>query len=171
MFNFADCENKCLGWPWRFPLQESINSSRSSLHTPGECYIYGWWRSTSIRLYSHPIVCCFQFMLLQVQWTSCKCPSIVILSVAAFAASRWAMWCLRYSSVSVGGVLEGEPIVLLNSVPRSPCCGVCKAMICCSGLEEMMITKRRGKSWARRYRKEEGGPEKHVLSFQSNWNA
>ena len=42
--------------------------------------------------------------------------------------------------------MDEAPIVLLDSVPLSPCCGVSGAMICCSGSDEMMITKLSGKS-------------------------
>jgi len=130
-----------------FPLRAAWNWPRSSLCTPGACYIISGRPSTSIPQYSHPIACCVLFLLPLVSRTIPTCVSRVMVSVAAFAASRWAKWCWHCSWDSAGGVLEEAPVVLLHSVPHSPCWGVCGAMICCSGSEEMMITKRCGKSW------------------------
>jgi len=153
-----------------FPLWAARNWSCSSLRTPAQCYIILWRSPTSSRVYSHPIVCCFLFLLLPVLRTIFMCASRVRFSVAAFAVSQWAKWCLGCSLVSAGGVLEEAPIVLLDSVPCSTCWGVCGAMICCSGSEEMMITKRSGKSSGRRYRKEVGSPEEYIVSFKSKWH-
>ena len=47
--------------------------------------------------------------------------SRVMLSVAAFAAWRLAKWCLSFSWVSAGGILDEVPVILLDSVPLSPC--------------------------------------------------
>jgi len=135
---------------WGFPLQVARNSSHSFLRTPAECYIICWRSSTSIRVYSHPNVCSFLFLVHPVLRTICNCASKVMFSVAAFAASRWAKWCHHWSWVSAGGVSKEAPVVLLHSVRCSPCWGICGAMICCCGSEEMMITKRSGKSWWRR---------------------
>jgi len=132
-----------------FALRAARNQSRSFLHTPAECYIISWRSSTSIRLYSDPIACCFLFLLLQVLHTIVDCACRVMVSVAAFAVSRWATWCLRCCWVSAGGVLEEAPVVLLDSVPSSSFWGVRGAMIGWCGSEGMMITKRSGKSWGR----------------------
>jgi len=79
--------------------------------------------------------------------------------MAAFAASRWAKWCLHCIWVSAGGILDEMPVVLLDYVPLSPCWSVCGAMVFClwkwrDNDNEMkwevlrkMITKRRGKTW------------------------
>jgi len=61
--------------------------------------------------------------------------------VAAFAASRRTKWCLHCSWVAEGGVLEEVPVILLDSVPLSPCRDICGVMICCCGSEELRITK------------------------------
>jgi len=133
-----------------FPLWVAINWSRSSLRTTAVYYNINWRRCTSIWWHLHPIACCFLFLLLLVVWTICNCASRVMFLVAAIAASRWTKWCLPCSWVSAGGVLDEAPIVLLDSVPPSPCCGICGAMICCCGSEEMLMMKRSGKSWGRR---------------------
>jgi len=133
-----------------FPLQAARSWSRSSGHTPAAWYISSWRSFTAIPLYLHPIGCCFLFLLLPVLRTIFNWASSVMSPVVAFAVSWWATWCLRCSSVSGGGVLEETPVVLLDFIPCSTCWGVCGAMICCSGSEEMMITKQSGKSWGRR---------------------
>jgi len=133
-----------------FPLCGVINWSSSSLRTPGECYIINWQLCTYIWQHLHPIACCFFFLPLPVLQTIFNHASMVMVLVAAFAASRWTKWCLRCSWVSAGGVLEEAPIILLEWVPPWPCWGVCGAMIGWWGSEEIMITKRSGKSWGRR---------------------
>jgi len=133
-----------------FPLQAAINWSRSSLRTPAVYYFINWRPCTSIWQHLHPLTCCFLSLLLLVLRRIINCASRVMLSVAAFAPSWWSEWCLRFSWVSAGGVLDEAPVVVLNSVPPSPCWGVSGAMISCCGSEEMMITERSGKSWGRR---------------------
>jgi len=116
-----------------FPLTAAITWSHSLLRTPAVCYIISGQLSTSIRLYSHPIACCFLFLLLPVSRTILNCASKVILLVAACAGSWCTEWCLRCSWVSVGGVLDDAPIVLPNSDPLAPWWGVSAAMICRCG--------------------------------------
>jgi len=154
-----------------FLLRAAINWSHTSLRTPAVCYIINWWPCTSRWLHLHPIACCLLLFLLLVFQKNFNCASGVMISVAAFVASRWTHWCLGCSWVSAGGVLEEEPIVLLDLVPPSPCWGVCGAMICSCGSEEMMITKQSGKSWWRRYQKGVGSPEEYIVSFKSKWHA
>jgi len=153
-----------------FPSRVARNWSRSSLRTPAECYIIWWGSSISIWLYSHPITCICLFLLLLVLWTMFNCASRVLILVAAFAASQWAKCCLRCRWVSAGGVLEEAPVVLLNSVPCSTYWGVCGAMSRCCGSEEIMITKRSGKSWGRWSRTDVGSTEEHIVSFRSKWH-
>jgi len=133
-----------------FPLQAAMNWSRSSLRTPAVCYIISWQPCTSIRVRLHLIACCFKFLRLPVSRTILNCASRVIFSTAAFAASRFTDQCLRCSWVSAGGVFDEVPVILLDSVPLSPCRGACGAMTCICASQEMMITKRGGKSWVRR---------------------
>jgi len=130
-----------------FPLRATLNWSHSFLRTAVVCYIINWQPCTSIWVQLHLIACCFPFLLRPVLGITFNCVSRVILSMAAFAASWWSKWCLRCSWVSAGGVLDEVPVILLDSVPLSPSWGVCGAMICCCGSEEMMITKRSGKYW------------------------
>jgi len=130
-----------------FQLWAAMNWSRTSLRTPAVWYIINWQLCTSIWRHLHPIAWCSLFLLLPFLWTLFNCASRVMFLVAAFAASQWTKWCLHCSWVSAGGVLEEMPIVLLDSVPPSPCWCVCGAMICCCGNKEMMITKWSGKSW------------------------
>jgi len=153
------------------PLRATINWAHSSLSTPAVCYIIHWQPCTSIWRHIHPITCFFLFLLLPVLRKMFNCASRVMISLATFAASRRTKWCLRCSWVSAGGVLKEAPVVLLYSVPPSPCWGVCGARTCCCGSEEMMITKRSGKSWGRRWRKEVGRPEEYIVSFKSKWDA
>jgi len=153
------------------PVRAAINWPCSSLRTPAAGYIISWLPATSIVLYSHPIACYFLFLVLPVLLTIFNCASRVIFSVTTFAASQWAEWCLRCSWVSVVGKLDEVPVILLDSVPLSPCWGVCAAMICCCGSEEMMITKWKGMSWGRRQRNEVGRPEEYIVSFKSKWHA
>jgi len=133
-----------------FPLRVAVNWTCSTLRTTAVSYIIKWRRCTSIWRHLHRIACCFSFLLIPVLKTIFHSESRLMFSVAAFAASWWTKWWLHCSWVSAGGVLDEAPIVLLDSVPPSPCGGVCGAMICCCGSEEMMITKRSGKSWWRR---------------------
>jgi len=133
-----------------FPFWAAINTSRSSLHTTTVCYTISWWLCTWIQPYTHPIASCVLFLCLPVVWTIVNCWSRGIFLVAAIAASWWTKWFLHCSWVSAGGILVETPVILLDSVPLSLCWCVSGAMICCSGSEEMMITKRSGKSWARR---------------------
>jgi len=154
-----------------FPLRAAINWSRRSLGTPAGCYIICWRPCTSIQLHLHPITSCFLFLLHLVLGTIVNCESRVILSGAAFAALRWTKWCLHCGWVSAGGVLDEVPVVLLNSVSLLPCRDLCGAMICGSGIEEMMITKQSGKSWGRRYWKEVGCPEEYIVSLKSKCHA
>jgi len=123
----------------RYPLRAAMNWSRSSLRTPAAYYIISRQLSTSIRLYLHPIMYYFLFLLLPVLWTIFNRLSRVIIPVAAFAVSQWPKWCLQFRWVIAGGILDEVPVVLLDSVPISPCRGVCRAMICYCGSEEMMI--------------------------------
>jgi len=133
-----------------FPLQAAINWSRSSSRSPAECDINYWRPCTSTRLHLHPIACCFLFFLIVVLRTILNCACSVRFLVAAFAASRWAKWCRRCSWVSAGCVSDETAVVLLDSVPLSPCCGARGAMIHCCQDEKIMIMKRSGKSWGRR---------------------
>ena len=130
-----------------FPLRAVINWSRSSLRTPAVHYMVSQPPSASIWSCSHPIACCFMLLCCQVFLTVLKCASCVIISVAAIAASRWTIWCLRCSCVSAGGALHEAPVVRLDSDPIAPGCGTCGAMTCCWGKMRKMITKRSGKFW------------------------
>jgi len=153
-----------------FPFLAAILRSGSSLGTTVVCSIISWRPCTSIWAHIHPIAGCSSFLLRPVLWTIFDCPSWVISSVAAFAASRWLKWCLHCSWVSAGGVLDKMAIGLLYSVPLSPCAGACGAMICCCGSEDMMMMKQSGKFWGRRSRKEVGSPEENIGSFMSKWH-
>ena len=133
-----------------FHLYAARTWSRSSLRTPAAWYIVSWRSSTLIRLYSHVITCWFLYLLLTDLQPIFNCESRVMFALAAFAVSQWAKWCLHCSLVPVGGVMEEAPVILLDSVPFSTCWGVCGAMICCSGCEEIMMMKQSGKSWGRR---------------------
>jgi len=130
-----------------FTLRVAIHWSHSALHTPAVCYIISWQPCTSIQLHLHLIACCIWFFPFPVLRTIFNLVSSVIFSVAAFGESRWTMWCLHCSRVWGCGVLDEAPVILLDFVPLSPCCGVCGAMICCCGSEEMMIMKWSGNSW------------------------
>ena len=88
------------------------------------CCIVSWQPCTSIRLYSHPMACCFISLLLQCWQTIINCASSVKYLVAAFASSRWTKWCLRGSSVSAGDILNEAPVILLDSEPLAHCWGV-----------------------------------------------
>jgi len=128
-------------------LQEVINLSRSSLHTPAVRYIVSWPSSTLTWIDSHLIARCFLFLLVPVLHTVFKCASWAIFSVATIAASQWTNWCLRCCSVSTGGVLLKAPVVRLDSAPSAPGWSVSGAMACCCGNVRKMITKRSGKCW------------------------
>ena len=49
-----------------FPWWVAINFSHSAQHTPAVHLIVSWLPSTSTRIYSHPIACCFWLLLLLV---------------------------------------------------------------------------------------------------------
>ena len=58
--------------PAGFSSRAAMNWSCSSIPTPAAGYMISWLLSTSIRLYSHPIACCFISLLLPVEgqfWT------------------------------------------------------------------------------------------------------
>ena len=131
---------------WGFPSQVARNRSRSSLRTSAVYYIICWQPSTSTWQHSHPIASCFWSLLLPVVQTVFNSASRVRFSVAAFAALRWTRWCQSCIWVATSGVMDSAPIVLLDSSSLSPRWGVCGAMICWCGSDEMMITKRSGKS-------------------------
>jgi len=128
-------------------LWAATNWSRSSLCPPGLHYTVTWPLSTSIWSYFHPIACCFLFLLLPALGTAVKCPSWVILLVAAIAGSWWTKWCMGYCCVSPGGAKIEAPVFWLDSDPIAPgwCCS--GAITCCCGKVMKMITKRNGKSW------------------------
>jgi len=128
-------------------LWVAVNWSHSSLCTPAVCVIVRCRPSTSIRQYSHPIVFCFWLLPLLVPLTIFNYAAKVIISVAAFAPSRYTQRGLRCSRVQACAILHEAPVVLLNSNSLSPCWGVCGAMIYWCGSEERMITKRCGTSW------------------------
>ena len=145
MFNFTDRADTCLGRPWRFAVTGSDNWSCSSLRTPAVRYILSWPLSTRIWIDSHPIACCFLFLLLLDLRTFFKCASWVIFLVATIAASRWTNWCLRCCHVSPSGALIEAPVVQLNLAPIAPVGIVSGAMACCCGNVRKMIKKRSGK--------------------------
>jgi len=78
-----------------FPVQAAINLLRSSLRTPAVCFTVNWPPSASIWIYSHPIACCFSFLLIPVLRTIFKWAAWVKCLVAALAASRLTDLCLR----------------------------------------------------------------------------
>jgi len=147
MFNFVDCAGKCLGQPCRFLSRAAMNWSCSSLRTPAVCYPVSWPSSTFIWIDSHPIACCFLFLLISVWRAIFKCTSWVIILVATIAASRWSNWCLRCCCVYPGGALSEMPVVRLDSASIAPGCSLSGAMSCCCGKVRRMITIRSGKSW------------------------
>ena len=142
-----------------FPLCAGIYRSRSFHFTPTVYDLIGRQSSASISIYSHQIVCCVIFSVLLVLLTIIKCVYTNIFSMATFAESGWCMWYLHYSNVSVGGILDKAPIILLDSDPLMNCWVVCRSTICWCGSEEeddnenkwevlgKMIMKRSGKSW------------------------
>ena len=153
------------------PIRAAMNWSHSSLRTPAVCYIINWRPCTLIWQHLHLIACCLLFLPSLILRTIFRCASRVMFVVAAFAVSQWSRWGLHCSWVSVVGVLEEAPVVLLKSVPPSPCWGDYGAMICCCGSEEMTMTKRSGKSWGRSKPKQVGSPEEYIVSFKSKWHA
>jgi len=88
-----------------FPLQAAINLTRSSQVTPAVCYMISWQLSTWRWPNSHPMACYFSFMLLPVLRTILIWVSRIIFSVAAFAASQGAKWCLCCGGVSARGCM------------------------------------------------------------------
>ena len=133
-----------------FQLWAAIHWSHISWGTPALWYIIRWRPCTSIRLQLHPMACCFLLFLLPVLRIIFDCASRVMFWVAAFAVLGWTMGCLHCSWVSAGGVLVEPAVILLDSVPLSPHCFCCGAMICLCGSEKMMMMKQSGKSWGRR---------------------
>jgi len=113
-----------------FPLRTEMNWSQSSLHTPSVYYMVCWPSFGLIWAYSHPIACCFSFLLLPVLRTISECASWDIFLEAALSALRWTNWCLPSRCVPESAVLGVMPIDPPGSVPFSPCWGVCVAMIC-----------------------------------------
>jgi len=146
MFNFADCTDKCLGQQWRFAVTGSEELVPELSMYPGCALYFQLTMFTQIWIDSHPITCCFLFLLLPVLSNFFKCASWVIFSVATIALSRWTNWCLRCCSVSPRGALREAPVVRLDSAPIAPGGIVLRAMACCCRNVRKMLTKRSGKS-------------------------
>jgi len=119
-----------------FPLRAARYWSCSSLRIPAVHYSINWQPSTIIWTYSHPIVCCFLFILLLVLRTIFKCASWVMFSVATLAASQCTNWCLRRCCVPWSDALNEAPVVSLDSDLLSPVWGVCVVMTCWCGKGE-----------------------------------
>jgi hypothetical protein len=128
-------------------LREGINWSRCALRTPAVRYILSWLSFPQIWIDSHPITCCFWFLVLPVLCTFFKCVSGLLFWVATIAASRSTDWCLHCCWVSPGGALSEAPVVRLDSAQIAPGGCVSGARNCCSRNVRKMITKRSGKCW------------------------
>ena len=113
-----------------FPLTALMNWSRSPLCTPALHYTASWPPFTTVWFFSHPIACCFLFLLLPVIWMIFKCASWVIFSVAGLAALRCTSRCLCCRCVPVSDALDTTPIDLLVLDLLSPGWGVRVAKIC-----------------------------------------
>jgi len=117
-----------------FLLRVEMNWSRSSLRTSGECYMVNWRPFTSILIYSHPIACCFLFLLQQVLWTILKCASWVIYFVAALAASCWTRWCRHSCCVPRIPVFDVPPTSPLEFNLLSRGGDGCASLMCWCGI-------------------------------------
>jgi len=126
-----------------FPLWAPRYWSRSSLRMMAVHYSINWRRSTVIWTYSHPIVCCFLFVLLPVLQTIFKCASWVMFLVATLAASQWTAWCLGCCCVPSSEALNEAPVVSLDSNPLLPVWGVCVVMTCLCGKGEEDDTQKK----------------------------
>ena len=115
-----------------FALGAAMNWSQSSLCIPAVHYVVSWW-STTIWVYSHPIGCCFVFLLHVVLWTICKCEYWVIFLVAVLASLWLTDWYRHCCCVPARDALDEAPIGWLDSDPLTPCWGVFVAMICWCG--------------------------------------
>ena len=140
------------------PLWEAINWSHSCLRTPAVGYILSWPSSTLIWIDSHPIPCCFLFLLLMVLLTFFKCASWVIFLVATIAVSR------------------GQTGVCIAAVSRreAPCWkrlsfGLIRLQ---SPLVEVFLEPWLAvvETWGRWSRKEVGSAEDYIVSYKSKWN-
>jgi len=140
------------------PLWEAINWSLCSLCTPAVRYILSWPSSTQIWIDSHPIVCCFLFLLLPVLRT--------FLNVCSESYFRWLQ--LRHC-----GGLTG---VCVAAVTRqvAPCVkrlsfGSIRLQ---SHLEEVFREPWLAvvEMWGRWSRKEVGSAEDYIVSYKSKWN-
>jgi len=136
MFNVADCAEKCLCRPWRFPVMGSRNWSSSSLRTPAVHHTVSWRPFTLIWIDSHPTASCFWFLLLPVLWMIDKCASWIIWLLTALAASRWTNWCLRCCGVPMIAIFNVAPANRLHLDLLSPGWGGCVSMICWCGIGE-----------------------------------
>jgi len=130
-----------------FPWQEAMTWSRSALCTAAMRYIVMWLSSPWMWIDSHPIICCFLFLLLPVVSTNCEHAFWVIISVATIEASGWTNWCLHRCSVSLGGASVEAPVIRLDLGQNAHVWSVSAAMTSRCGMVRKIITKRSGKSW------------------------
>ena len=119
-----------------FPLWAAIYWSGSSLCTPTVCYMVNLLLFTTVCMHSHPVACCFSFLLVPVLWTIIKCASLVIFLVASLAVSWWNNWWLCSCCGPRSDVLDETPVNRHASDPSPPIWGVCVFIIGWCGIGE-----------------------------------
>jgi len=129
MFNFADCVNKFLCWPLRYPIAGS-NKLVTYFSLYSCCTHYGLlkavYRDMEIRTFNCTLLL---LLLLPVLRTISEWVSWVMFSVAALAASQWTNWCLHCRCVWGSARLDEAPIDWLDSDPLTPSWGISFGMI------------------------------------------
>jgi len=134
-----------------FLLRAALNSLRSSLWTPAVGYSVNWLPFASIRIYSHPTVCYFLFLLLPVLRMIFKCASWVICLVATLAASQWTNLCLYSCCVPRISVFDVAPANLPVFDMLSPGWGGCVSIMCWCGIGEEDDNERKWEALRTKY--------------------
>jgi len=114
-------------------IRRAIDWSRSTLCAPAIQHVFSWWPSTSIWIHSHPVACCFWFLLLLVLGTTFQCATWVILAAATLAVSRSTYWCPHCCCVSLDYAIDKASVVRLDLDLLTTCRDICGAMIWCFG--------------------------------------
>jgi len=114
MFNFSDWVDKCLHQPEGFPLRAAITWSSSTVCIPALNYVVSYLPSTLIWINSHPITCCWIFMLLIALWTVFKYPFSVMICVVVLVVQQWTNGCLGGYCDSADGALHKAQLSRLN---------------------------------------------------------
>ena len=165
MFNFAECADKCLDWPWRFPTTGGYKLvTQLSMYT--SCILYGWL--TAVYLDTDILTSDCVLLLMRAASYAC-CFLCVLLLMLAASGYIWPFRTVRAGSyfwllhLQHCGGLSGVCIVVVSQRVAywMKCLSFCSIPIHLylavlfvepwfvgAEVKRKMITKRSEKSWA-----------------------